>query len=560
MLLLAAGSGRYIQRRPSSVAPPRAEMPAETGPLLGNRICGRPSDVIDAAPTGARLRKRSIEGGRELIILARYPIDTMPSPRTPLDFIRADLDGFAPKEVALHLLPFFPSSGDDGFAIDAWDAIDPTFGDWASLAKLAASRPLLVDAVLNHVGKGHEVVRAFQADPTSADDLVFGYPAEVEGAPASPRGGSVLRAISTARGERFVWCSFTDAAVDINLESDRIRSRVDAFFGLLREQGVWAVRLDAVAYYKKDVGLPLRHVPGVHALAAAIADQAKEHGLRVFAQIDADDLGRPYFDEARHHDIGLFDFGFPVLVLLAFFQGGPHRLVTHLCSVDEGGRRIIRSPRTHDGILLRSVGLQPLLPEILEMAEAVGVAIRSEGGTPYELNTSLPGLLRILLPELNTLEVRRTLRMIMFLTAMASDDAYFYLPSVLDHVAEDCEPREEPSRIFEPRTVNRTPMPLGRHDEFLREEGARLNHALGVMVEIHRDPTPRRYRVQDGLLHVERGAWRAVFNFAREEAQLPAELRRAAAASEGVTDDRLAPRGYCVVAMSEEETHASPSN
>ena len=37
----------------------------------------------------------------------------------------------------LHILPFFPSSGDRGFAVINYDIVDPAFGTWDDIDELA---------------------------------------------------------------------------------------------------------------------------------------------------------------------------------------------------------------------------------------------------------------------------------------------------------------------------------------------------------------------------------------------------------------------------------------
>ena len=40
----------------------------------------------------------------------------------------------------LHVLPFFPSSGDRGFAVIHYDTVDPKFGSWEDIDALADRR------------------------------------------------------------------------------------------------------------------------------------------------------------------------------------------------------------------------------------------------------------------------------------------------------------------------------------------------------------------------------------------------------------------------------------
>ena len=41
--------------------------------------------------------------------------------------------------MGLHLLPFYPSSSDDGFAVIDYHRVDPAFGDWNDMIRLGAS-------------------------------------------------------------------------------------------------------------------------------------------------------------------------------------------------------------------------------------------------------------------------------------------------------------------------------------------------------------------------------------------------------------------------------------
>ena len=51
----------------------------------------------------------------------------------------------------LHILPFYPSSGDRGFAVINYDNVDPVFGDWSDIDHLAEQYYMMADFMLNHV-------------------------------------------------------------------------------------------------------------------------------------------------------------------------------------------------------------------------------------------------------------------------------------------------------------------------------------------------------------------------------------------------------------------------
>ncbi len=51
----------------------------------------------------------------------------------------------------VHILPFFPSSGDRGFAVINYDSVHPAFGTWDDIDRLGEKYYLMADFMLNHV-------------------------------------------------------------------------------------------------------------------------------------------------------------------------------------------------------------------------------------------------------------------------------------------------------------------------------------------------------------------------------------------------------------------------
>lgn len=49
----------------------------------------------------------------------------------------------------IHILPFFPSSGDQGFAVIRYDIVDPRFGTWDDVDRLGQQYYLMADFMLN---------------------------------------------------------------------------------------------------------------------------------------------------------------------------------------------------------------------------------------------------------------------------------------------------------------------------------------------------------------------------------------------------------------------------
>src|SRR5262245_16098310 len=69
----------------------------------------------------------------------------------------AFLDRYASGAVsAVHLLPFYPSSSDDGFSVVDYYAVDPHLGGWEDVGSIGEHFQLMFDAVFNHLSAESE--------------------------------------------------------------------------------------------------------------------------------------------------------------------------------------------------------------------------------------------------------------------------------------------------------------------------------------------------------------------------------------------------------------------
>jgi len=115
----------------------------------------------------------------------------------------------------VHILPFYPASSDDGFAVKDYFAVDPAFGSWNDVAHLGQSFDLMFDAVVNHLSAQGEWFRRFQRDDPQFRDFFI----TVKGQPdlsqvVRPRTLPLLTEFPTARGRRRLWTTFSADQVD----------------------------------------------------------------------------------------------------------------------------------------------------------------------------------------------------------------------------------------------------------------------------------------------------------------------------------------------------------
>ena len=61
----------------------------------------------------------------------------------------------------VHLLPFYPWSSDDGFAVVDYLRVDEKLGDWDDILSIGAKYDLMADLVINHVSSASEWFRNY---------------------------------------------------------------------------------------------------------------------------------------------------------------------------------------------------------------------------------------------------------------------------------------------------------------------------------------------------------------------------------------------------------------
>ncbi|MEX1045243.1 MAG: sugar phosphorylase [Chthoniobacterales bacterium] len=302
----------------------------------------------------------------------------------------------------VHVLPFYPWSSDDGFAVKDFLAVDPALGTWSDVRDLGRDFDLMADAVFNHASVQGEWFARFREDAEGFGEFFT----TMEGDPdltavVRPRALPLLTEFATARGPRRVWTTFSSDQADLNFrESDVMRALSEVLLFYLA-QGVRYIRLDAIGFIWKEPGTSCLHLPPAHALVRAwraLAEGAAP-GARLVTETNvphADNIS--YFGDGHNEAHMVYNFALPPLVL--------HTLRTGDASVLTGWAAglTVPSPDTtffnflasHDGI-----GLNPargLLPE-KDIAALVDLAHRAGGyagqktmpdgsQAPYELNVN----------------------------------------------------------------------------------------------------------------------------------------------------------------------------
>ena len=312
-------------------------------------------------------------------------------------FTRTHLSGVAS---GIHILPFYPWSSDDGFAVKDLFAVAPEYGTWADVERLGADFDLMFDAVFNHMSVESEWFRQFLAgDPAYRDFFVTVAGGADLSAVIRPRALPVLTAFASASGPREVWTTFSADQVDLNYRNPAVLAAVLEALLLYVARGARFIRLDAIAFLWKEPGTTCLHRPQAHRivqLLRAVLDEVAPH-VRLITETNVphrDNLS--YFGDGTNEAQLVYNFALPPLVLHALQTGRAEELTRWAQSLALPSDRVtfFNFLASHDGIglnpargILSDAGIDGLVQRTREHGGFISYKQLSDGTQePYEMN------------------------------------------------------------------------------------------------------------------------------------------------------------------------------
>jgi glucosylglycerate phosphorylase len=337
-------------------------------------------------------------------ILITYADQVHAPGEPPLRTLRRLLDGpLAGSTSAVHLLPFYPATSDDGFSVADYLEVDPAVGDWDDVAALADGRELMFDAVINHTSVAHPWFRGFLAgDPRYRDWYVTADPAADLSATVRPRTTPLLTPFAAADGTRHVWTTFSADQVDLDYRRPEVVAAVLDVLLTYVARGARFLRLDAITYLWKEPGTSCVHLPQTHETIRLLrtALEAAAPGVVLITETNVPHAENvAYFGDGRDEAQMVYNFALPPLTLHAIATGDARVLRDWAGGLATPGpaAAFFNFLASHDGIGVRPVeGILPRdqIARLAERVRARGGLVSSKadvggGESPYELNVSL---------------------------------------------------------------------------------------------------------------------------------------------------------------------------
>jgi sucrose phosphorylase len=315
------------------------------------------------------------------------------------------LDAFLKKHLGgvisgVHLLPFYPYSSDDGFAVRDFFAVDPALGNWANISDIGKSFDLMFDGVFNHLSAQSDWFEQFRRGNPEFEDFFV----TVDGSPdlsqvVRPRALPLLTEFETVRGREKVWTTFSADQIDLNFHNPRVLLAVlDALLFYLT-RGARFIRLDAIAYLWKEIGTPCIHLPQTHRVIRffrAVLDLAAPDVFLITETNVPHVENISYFGDGKNEAQLVYNFALGPLALHTLASGNAEALTQWAASLRLPSAQVtyFNFLASHDGIGLnpaRGILTQAEIEVLVNRAQAHGGYVswksNSDGSkSPYELN------------------------------------------------------------------------------------------------------------------------------------------------------------------------------
>lgn len=341
------------------------------------------------------------------VILITYGNTIKNDNELPLVSLSKFLDKYLKGHItAVHILPFFPFSSDDGFSVIDYSTVNPSLGDWEHIESISKKYKLMSDIVINHISSrsrwfenyknGLDPGKSYfiEANPDDAFDKVV-----------RPRNSSLLTQVRTYDGVKHVWSTFSNDQIDLNFKNPEV---LREFVRIVRDylnHGISIFRMDAVPFIWKEPNTSCTNLNQTHEIIKlfhTLIEYYFPSALLVCENNVPSEENLAYFGNANEAHI-IYNFSLPPLLVYTLLSGDCNHLKRWMMSLPpaQSGTSYLNFIASHDGI-----GLRPLdglvtneeINKLVEKTKKSGGKVtyrKSREGydKPYELNITLYDLL-----------------------------------------------------------------------------------------------------------------------------------------------------------------------
>lgn len=257
----------------------------------------------------------------------------------------------------IHLLPFFPSTGDRGFAPSDYTTVDSDLGSWERIEKLGEKYYLMFDFMINHISRESLFFQDFKKEHLNSkykdmfirinDFFPLGRPNEKDLDLIYKRKDKApFQEVEFADGEtELVWNTFGEEQIDLDVTAEVTKEFIRQTIKNMAAHGCSILRLDAFAYAIKKLDTNDFFVePEIWDLLDEVKAEAAKYDMELLPEIH-----EHYSIQMKiaNHDYYIYDFALPMVMLYSLYSGRVERLAKWL---EMSPMKQFTTLDTHDGI------------------------------------------------------------------------------------------------------------------------------------------------------------------------------------------------------------------
>ena len=267
----------------------------------------------------------------------------------------------------IHILPFFPFSSDDGFAVEDYKKIKIEHGSWKDLKKITKTFDIMVDLVINHCSSKNKLFKNFLEDKNPGKNFFINSEKKF---PKSnkivrPRSSDLSKKVLVNGKNTYVWCTFGHDQVDFDFRNPNVLLYFFEIIKFYLDQDIKALRLDAVAFLWKELGTRCINLPQTHniiRLIRLIIDRFYNNTLVITETNIPSHENLTYFGNNNEAHC-IYNFSLAPLLIHAVVSGNSFYLKKWSRGMPpaQENNSYLNFLSTHDGIGMRPV--EGILPE-----------------------------------------------------------------------------------------------------------------------------------------------------------------------------------------------------
>ena len=337
------------------------------------------------------------------VILITYADSVEEKNSLPINSIHNFLNNYCSEIFDMvHILPFFPSSSDKGFAVMDYYSIYYRFGQWSDILKLSKDFGVMADVVINHGSSQGQWFKNFLKGYGKGSNYFLNFEQKFDTSKVTrPRTSDLLNPIKTLEGERYIWCTFSIDQVDYNFSKPEVLYEFVLIIIYYLTKGITVFRFDAVAFIWKKIGTSCINHHKTHEIVRLFRTLLSYLSPKAVLVTETNTPAREnvsYFGNGNEAH-WIYNFSLPPILVYSILSGDSSYIekLTMSMPPSQLGTAYLNFIASHDGIGLRpaeSFLSQNEIEKFINHMEKNGgkISYRSNNTNtpePYEINISL---------------------------------------------------------------------------------------------------------------------------------------------------------------------------